>query len=80
MPSINLSQLRNTRQLRAWLKAGQTVVLRERGHELGRIVPEAPAVVRPIEWPDAGARRKSNFGDRVIPFVGIHAEERENRR
>jgi hypothetical protein len=43
MRSITLSQLRNTRQLKAWLRAGETIELRERNRVLGWIVPEKPA-------------------------------------
>jgi hypothetical protein len=78
MPSVNLRQLRDTRQLKAWLKAGQTVELRERNCVLGRIVPEKP-VAQPAEWPDFAARLKRNFGDRVLPAVDILIEEREDR-
>ena len=42
MPSITFSQLRNTRQLIAWLKAGETVELRERKRVVGRIIPVQP--------------------------------------
>jgi hypothetical protein len=78
MPSINLRQLRDTRQLKSWLKAGQTVELRERNCVLGRIVPEK-LVAQPAEWPDFAARLKRNFGDRIIPAVEILIEEREDR-
>ena len=67
MPSVNLRELRNTRQLKKWLQAGQTVELRERDRVLGRIVPDQPA--RPVEWPDFEARAKAIFGDQVIPAV-----------
>jgi antitoxin (DNA-binding transcriptional repressor) of toxin-antitoxin stability system len=40
MPSISLSQLRDTRRLKAWLKAGKTVELRERNRVIAHIVPE----------------------------------------
>jgi len=40
MPSVNLRQLRDTKQLKAWLRAGQVVELRERDTVLARIVPE----------------------------------------
>jgi hypothetical protein len=30
MPSVNMRQLRETRRLKAWLRAGATVELRER--------------------------------------------------
>ncbi len=65
MPSVNLRQLRDTKQLKAWLKAGETVELRERDRVLGRIVPDESEKV-PSEWPDAAARRKRIFGDRVF--------------
>jgi antitoxin (DNA-binding transcriptional repressor) of toxin-antitoxin stability system len=39
MPSITLSQLRDTRRLRAWLRAGKTVELRERSRVIAHIIP-----------------------------------------
>jgi antitoxin (DNA-binding transcriptional repressor) of toxin-antitoxin stability system len=79
MPSVNLRQLRDTRQLKAWLKAGETVELRERDKVLGRIVPEEP-VKNPVEWPDFAARRRKIFGDRVLPGADLLIEERQNSR
>jgi hypothetical protein len=79
MPSVNLRELRNTRQLKVWLKAGQTVELRERSRVLGRIVPESPEPPRPKEWPDFEARARAIFGDRVIPIVEDLIEERNSR-
>jgi hypothetical protein len=38
-PSITLSQLRDTRRLKAWLRAGKKVELRERNHVIAHIVP-----------------------------------------
>ena len=79
MPSVNLRELRNTRQLKIWLKSGQTVEVRERNTLLGRIVPEKP-VAQPAEWPDFAARRKQIFGDRVLPGADLLIEERERSR
>lgn len=73
--SINLRQLRNTKQLKAWLRAGQTVELRERDQVLARIVPVAGAA-QPPEWPDFAARRKAIFGDKVLPFVDDFLKDR----
>jgi hypothetical protein len=78
MPSVNLRELRNTRQLKVWLKAGETVELRERNCVLGTIVPEKP-IAKPVEWPDFAARLKRNFGDRTINAVEILIEERNSR-
>ena len=78
MPSVNLRQLRDTRQLKAWLEAGETVELRERNRVLGRIVPEKP-VAAAAEWPDFAARLKTIYGDRTVPAVEDLLEERNNR-
>ena len=79
MHSVNLRQLRDTRQLKAWLKAGETVELRERDKVLGRIVPEE-LEKKPVEWPDFEARARKIFGDRVLPGADLLIEERENSR
>jgi antitoxin (DNA-binding transcriptional repressor) of toxin-antitoxin stability system len=78
MPSINLRQLRDTRQLKEWLEAGETVELRERDRVIGRITPE-PAAPKPTEWPDFAARLKEMWGDRVIDTKAILDEIREDR-
>jgi len=79
-PSINLRQLRDTRKLKSWLKAGKTVELRERNTVLGEIVPKNGKEPRqPVEWPDFEARAKAIFGDRIIPAVEMLIEDREDR-
>jgi antitoxin (DNA-binding transcriptional repressor) of toxin-antitoxin stability system len=79
MPSINMRQLRDTRRLKAWLRAGKTVELRERERLIARIVPaELPA--GPREWPDFEARRKKLFGDRMLPGANIVIQERDRSR
>ncbi|HUB00517.1 MAG TPA: hypothetical protein VMA34_19455 [Terracidiphilus sp.] len=78
MPSVNLRQLRDTRQLKAWLAAGQTVELRERNRILGRILPELSAG-QSDAWPDFGARLKRIYGDSVLPAVEDLIEERDSR-
>jgi antitoxin (DNA-binding transcriptional repressor) of toxin-antitoxin stability system len=78
MPSVNLRQLRDTRQLIAWLDAGEVVELRKRNRVVARIVPESPKP-ETLEWPDFEARAKAIFGDRVIPAVDMLIEDREDR-
>lgn len=78
MPSVNLRQLRDTRQLLTWLEAGEVVELKKRNRVVARIVPESPRV-QPVEWPDFEARLKRNFGDRIIPAVDMLIEDREDR-
>jgi antitoxin (DNA-binding transcriptional repressor) of toxin-antitoxin stability system len=75
MPSINIRQLRDTRRLKAWLRAGKTVELRERDLVIARIVPERQEQAA-VQWPDFAARRKKIFGDRVFPGADIVIEER----
>jgi hypothetical protein len=69
MPSVNMRQLRDTRRLKAWLRAGKTVELRERDQLIACIVPKKEETKRVVKWPDFEARRKSMFGDRVFPNV-----------
>jgi len=73
MASINLRQLRDTRKLKAWLRAGKTVELRERDRVIARIVPESAP--RP-PMPDFEKLRKEMFGDRMVPGSRIVIEER----
>jgi antitoxin (DNA-binding transcriptional repressor) of toxin-antitoxin stability system len=77
MPSMNIRQLRDTRQLKAWLQAGKTVELRDRDRIIARIVP-AGQPAEPREWPDFAARRKKLFGDRILPNAVL--EERKSAR
>ena len=55
MPSVNMRQLRETRRVKAWLRAGATVELRERDKVIARIVPET-AEEKPAKWPDFEVR------------------------
>jgi antitoxin (DNA-binding transcriptional repressor) of toxin-antitoxin stability system len=66
MPSVNMRQLRDTRRLKTWLRAGTTVELRERNKVIARIVPEKTAE-KPAKWPDFEARAREIFGDRIFP-------------
>jgi antitoxin (DNA-binding transcriptional repressor) of toxin-antitoxin stability system len=68
MPSVNMRQLRETRRLKKWLRAGTTVELRERDKVIARIVPEMPNETC-VTLPDFAARRKKIFGDRVLTVV-----------
>jgi antitoxin (DNA-binding transcriptional repressor) of toxin-antitoxin stability system len=75
--SVNLRQLRDTRQLVTWLEAGEVVELRKRNRVVARIVPESPTA---IKMPDFAARRRAIFGDRVLTPVADLIEERERSR
>jgi antitoxin (DNA-binding transcriptional repressor) of toxin-antitoxin stability system len=75
VPSINISQLRDTKRLKAWLRAGKTVELRERDEVIARIVPEGSSPP-PWDWPDFAALRKEIFGERILPGADVVIEER----
>jgi antitoxin (DNA-binding transcriptional repressor) of toxin-antitoxin stability system len=79
MPSVNIRQLRDTRQLKAWLRAGKTVELRERDRVIARIVPAASSR-QPRQWPDFAGRQKAIFGDRILPGADLLIEDRESAR
>ena len=75
MPSMNIRQLRDTRRLKAWLRAGKIVELRERDEVIARIVPEGtPAAA--ADWPDFAAMRKEILKDQILPGADIVSEER----
>jgi antitoxin (DNA-binding transcriptional repressor) of toxin-antitoxin stability system len=75
MPSVNIRQLRDTRRLKSWLRAGKTVELRERDRVIARIVPEnAPAAQG--NWPDFEALAKEIIGDRVLSGADLLIQER----
>jgi antitoxin (DNA-binding transcriptional repressor) of toxin-antitoxin stability system len=74
MLSVNMRQLRDTRRLKAWLRAGKTIELRERDRVIARIVPAQEQ--SSVQWPDFAARAKEIFGDRVMPGAEIVIEER----
>ncbi|MFT4112829.1 hypothetical protein [Silvibacterium sp.] len=63
MASMNMRELRDTRKLKAWLRAGKTVELRDRDAVIGTIVPEKR---EPEEWPDFHARHREIFGGQVF--------------
>lgn len=75
MPSMNMRQLRDTRRLKAWLRAGKTVELRERDRVLGHIVPEM-SPKQPKQWPDFGERARKILGKRTLPGADLLIEER----
>jgi antitoxin (DNA-binding transcriptional repressor) of toxin-antitoxin stability system len=75
MPSVNMRQLRDTRRLKAWLRSGKTVELRDRDKVIAKIVPESPKQ-EPVQWPNFEARAKKVFGDRILPGADIVIEER----
>jgi antitoxin (DNA-binding transcriptional repressor) of toxin-antitoxin stability system len=77
MPSVNIRQLRDTRRLKAWLRAGKTVDLRERDKLIARIVPENEQKTQTVQYPDFAARAKKIFGNRVLTAVDDFIKDRD---
>jgi antitoxin (DNA-binding transcriptional repressor) of toxin-antitoxin stability system len=75
MTSVNIRQLRDTRKLKAWLRAGRTVALRERDRVIARIVPESHSK-GPVKYPDFAARAKEVLGNRVLSGADLLIKER----
>ncbi len=75
MPSVNMRQLRDTKKLKAWLRAGKTVELREREKLIARIIPEKVPAAKGA-WPDFEAMAREIIGDRVLPGSDLLIEER----
>jgi len=75
MPAVNIRQLRDTKRLKAWLRAGKVVELCERDKLIARIVPEN-AQETPAKWPDFEARAKEVLGDRILPGSDLLIQER----
>jgi hypothetical protein len=77
--SITLRDLRDTRQIKAWLKAGVHIEVRERNHVIGDLVPRTPPAT-PVQWPDFKGRLKEIYGDRVLTPVADLIADREKAR
>jgi hypothetical protein len=77
MQSITLRQLRDTKQVKTWLRAGIHIEVRERGEVIGDLVPRTPPKP-PVKWPDFEARAKAIFGDRVINIVDDLIQDRND--
>ena len=73
LASVDIRRLRDARRLKAWLRAGKRVDLRER--VIARIVP-AGGPREPVEWPDFPARRKQLLGNRIVLGAARVIEER----
>jgi antitoxin (DNA-binding transcriptional repressor) of toxin-antitoxin stability system len=78
MQSITLRQLRDTKQVKTWLRAGVHIEVRERGEVIADLVPRTHP--KPVEWPDFEARAKAIFGERMIPAVEMLIQDREDER
>jgi antitoxin (DNA-binding transcriptional repressor) of toxin-antitoxin stability system len=80
MQSISLRQLRDTKQVKEWLRAGVHIEVRERGQVIGDLVPRTPPAPSATKWPDFAARLKEQYGDRVLTPVADLLADREDSR
>jgi hypothetical protein len=72
---MNIRQLRDTKRLKAWLRAGKVVELREREEVIARIVPEGTPIAQG-DWPDFARLRKEVLKGRRLPGADLLVEER----
>ena len=73
--NMNMREVRDTKRLKALLRAGKTVVLRDRHKVVGRVLPE-PDEPGPVEWPDFAARAKAILGDRKVSGSDLLMKDR----
>ena len=62
--TMTMRGLRDTRRLKALLKAGKSIKLQDRNQVIGRVVP--PQQTSPAGVPDFAARHQELFGDRIF--------------
>ncbi len=73
--AVDIRQFPAARRLKAWLRAGKTVEVRDRDRVIVRIVPvRAPQSFRRL--PDFAAMRREIFGSRMLPGSDLLIEER----
>jgi hypothetical protein len=60
MPSLNLSGLRNIRELKALIDAGEPIELRDRKTVIGQIIPESA-------WAEFEARQRRTIDPSASP-------------
>lgn len=71
--------LRDTQKLKALLRQGKSIELRDRNRLIGRIVPETdPEEVK--DWPDFQARLDKIFKGRTLTAVDDFLEDRDRHR
>lgn len=78
MATITLRQLRDTRQFKALLQAGEVIDVCERYKFLGSFQPRSSRTAA-TSYPDFVARMKETFGDRQFDVVGDLIADREDR-
>jgi len=74
---MGLRELRNTRQLKNWLRRGETVELREHNRPIAIISPAPP---EKFALPDFAARTRAIFGGKRLPAVKWLIEDRRKSR
>jgi hypothetical protein len=67
--------LRDTQKLKALLRQGKSIELRDRNRVIGRIIPET-GEAREVEWPDFQARLDTIFKGRKLTAVDDFLQDR----
>lgn len=67
MRTATVRDLRNHyTSLLGWVKAGEEVLITQRGKIVARLVPEVPAEKKPVNWADSPAISRDRSGERVL--------------
>lgn len=67
MRTATVRDLRNHyTSLLGWVKAGEEVVITQRGKAVARLVPEKDAQPKQVNWADSPAVTRDRSGERVL--------------
>lgn len=67
MKTASVRDLRNHyTSLLGWVKAGEEVLITQRGKPVARLVPEKPAVPQVVNWADAPEVTRDRSGERML--------------
>ena len=67
MRTATVRDLRNHyTSLLSWVRAGEEIVITQRGKPIARLIPEIPVEVRKVNWADAPEITRDRSGERVL--------------
>ena len=67
MRTASVRDLRNHyTSLLGWVKAGEEVVITQRGKPVARLVPEKPAVPQVVNWAESPAVNRDRTNERML--------------
>lgn len=67
MRTATVRDLRNHyTSLLSWVRAGEEVVITQRGKPVARLIPERPAVPQKVNWADSPAVTRDRTGEKML--------------